>query len=70
MTIGRPARAAIRAPSPMASTNGGTVRPSAGRACTPVGELPVNQSSSSLSCAAKSPASALVPGRAPCAPRR
>lgn len=59
MTIGSPAPAAMSAPSPMASTNGGTVSPSEGRACTPVGESPRNQSSSSRSCPAKSSASSL-----------
>lgn len=59
MTIGSPARAAISAPSPMASTKGGTVSPSEGRACTPVGEPPRNQPSSSRSCPAKSSASSL-----------
>ncbi len=59
MTIGSPARAAMSAPSPIASTNGGTASPSDGRACTPVGEVPSNQPSSSSSWPAKSSASPL-----------
>lgn len=59
MTIGSPARAAMSAPSPIASTNGGTLSPRAGYACTPAGEGPRNQPRSSSSWAAKSSASPL-----------
>ncbi|CAM5624193.1 Vitamin B12 import ATP-binding protein BtuD [Streptomyces alboniger] len=59
MTSGSPASAAMVAPPPTARTNGGTVSPSAGRARTPVPDVPRNQASSSASRAAKSSASCL-----------